>query len=67
MALSTEKPDVSDRILTWKLWCERLLTRKKEMLLYLDENGFSDEFHNKIQALSQGSKIHIMESKDSYY
>ena len=41
--------------------------RKKEMLLYLDENGFWDEFHNRIKGLCQGSKIHIMESKDSYY
>ena len=43
------------------------VARKKEMLLYLDENGFSDEFHNRIKALCQRSKIHIMESKDSYY
>ena len=43
------------------------VTRKKEMLLYLDENDISDEFHNRIEALCQGSKIHIMENQDSYY
>ena len=46
---------------------QTFVARKKEMLLYLDENGFSDEFNNKIEALCQGSKIHIMESKGCYY
>ena len=46
---------------------QTFLARKKEMLLYLDENGFSDEFHNEIETFCQGSKVHIMESKYCYY
>ena len=41
--------------------------KKKELFLYLDNNGMSDECCERMESAAKGSKIHLKKSEDSYY